>query len=196
MSTYAFHPCIQTPNGMIYPNYFNGGYENNFLPKMLEAVKDIYSAHIARTALAMCTELTAIHVVRDPVRKLPSFEFTLKDPVDTVVLNWMIGAQGWCKGPSTLEIFKWDGQDCKVFGRLTSKSYLNRGIMEAYIDLVDITKQIEELTEKRESLKERLTAHVHKSPEYKRAIQIMQPFEAMDYTIETLHMRGQEAKLI
>lgn len=196
MSTYAFHPCVQKSNGVVYPNYYNGKYENNYVPKMLEAVKDIYSAHIARTALAMCTELTAIHVVRDPVRNLPSIEFTLKDPVDKVVLNWMIGAQGWCKGPSTLDTFNMDGQDCQVFGRWTPMSYLNRGIMEAYIDVVDITKQIEELTEKRESLKGQLTAHIHKSPEYKRALKTMKPFEATDYTIETLHMRAQAAKLI
>jgi hypothetical protein len=195
MATYAFYPCVQMRNGVVYPDYFNdGNFENNSIP-MVEAVKDIYSAHIARTALAMCTELTDIRVVQDPVRKLPSIEFILKDRVDTVALNWMICADRWCKGPSTLDPFKWDGQVCRVYGRWTPMSFLNRGIMEAYVDLVETTKQIEELTEKRESLKGRLSTHVYKSPEYKRALNTMKPSEAMDFTIETMHMRGAAAEL-
>jgi hypothetical protein len=162
---------------------------------MLESVKDWYSAHIATVALWMCTELTDIRVAVDPVRKLPSIEFTLKDPVDKVALDWMILKERGPKGPSTPIPFIWEGCDCRVYGRWTAMVPA-WGITEALVDINDTTKAIDALIEKREALRERLALHVLKSPEYKRALTVMAPYEAAEHTMETARMRARDAGLL
>jgi hypothetical protein len=193
---YSFHPHIELRQGIVYPNYFtDGAVQEPCVSEMLESVKEWYSDHIAKVALAMCTELTTIRVAIDPVRKLPSIEFTLKDPVDKVVLGWMILVERWPKGPSNPKPFKWEGRDCRVYGRWTAM-IPPRGITETLIDIDETTKVIDELIEKRAALRERLALHVLKSPEYKRALRMWSPYEAADHTIETARLRAEEVGLL